>query len=88
MEFFEEQGAVLRQMTSSLRMRTERSLRSDVKFLERFVGKIIKSSVAFLNLVQNEVEQTQLLVIRATAESTKGERLNTSEMKRNKACGL
>ena len=74
MEFFEEQGAVLRQMTSSLRMRTERSLRSDVKFLERFVGKIIKSSVAFLNLVQNEVEQTQLLVIRATAENIKGER--------------
>ena len=74
MEFFEEQGAVLRQMTSSLRMRTERSLRSDVEYLERFVGEIIKSSVAFLNLVQNVVEQTQLLVIRATAESTKGER--------------
>ena len=74
MEFFEEQGAVLRQMTSSLRMRTERSLRSDVKYLERFVGEIIKSSVAFLNLVQNVVEQPQLLVIRATAENIKGER--------------
>ena len=74
MEFFEEQDAVLRQMTSSLRMRTERSLRSDVEFLERFVGKIINSSVAFLNLVQNAVEQTQLLVIRATAENIKGER--------------
>ena len=74
MEFFEEQDAVLRQKTSSLRMRTERSLRSDVEFLERFVGEIIKSSVAFLNLVQNVVEQTQLLVIRATAENIKGER--------------
>ena len=74
MEFFEEQDAVLRQMTSSLRMRTERSLRSDVEFLERFVGKIINSRVAFLNLVQNAVEQTQLLVIRATAENIKGER--------------
>ncbi len=75
MEFFVRSDvAVLRQMTSSLRMRTERSLRSDVKFLERFVGKIIKSSVAFLNLVQNAVEQPQLLVIRATAENIKGER--------------
>ena len=74
MEFFEEQDAVLRQMTSSLRMRTERSLRSDVEYLERFVGEIIKSSVAFLNLVQNVVEQPQLLVIRATAEKIKGER--------------
>ena len=30
MEFFEEQGAVLRQITCSLSMGTERSLRSDV----------------------------------------------------------
>ena len=46
MEFFEEQDAVLRQITCSLSMGTERSLRSDVKYLERFVGENIKTALA------------------------------------------
>jgi len=52
-EFLEEQGGGVAAMNSSLRMKTERSLRSDVKDLERFVGEIIKTALAFLNLEQS-----------------------------------
>jgi hypothetical protein len=49
-------------------MGTERSLRSDVKYLERFVGETIKTALAFLIQGHSEVEPRQLQVIRATAE--------------------
>jgi hypothetical protein len=54
MEFFEEQGAVLRQMISSLRMGTERSF-SEVMRSSKSVslGATINNSVAFLKIMQN-----------------------------------
>jgi hypothetical protein len=87
MEFFEEQDAVLRQITCSLSMGTERSLRSDVKYLERFVGETINTALAFLIQGHSEVEPRQLQVIRATAENTEGGRYHTAGMQRNVACG-
>jgi predicted transcriptional regulator of viral defense system len=45
MDFFVRRCGGVEPMNSSLRMRTERSLRSDVEFLER-----LKTALAFLNL--------------------------------------
>jgi hypothetical protein len=87
MEFFEEQDAVLRQITCSLSMGTERSLRSDVKYLERFVGENIKTALAYLIQWHSGVEPRQLQVIGATAENNEGGRYHTAGMQRNLACG-
>jgi hypothetical protein len=87
MEFFEEQDAVLRQITCSLSMGTERSLRSDVKYLERFVGGNIKTALAFNIQGHSGVEPRQLQVIRATAANNEDVRHYTAGMQWNVACG-
>ena len=78
---------MLRQITCSLSMGTERSLRSDVKYLERFVGENIKTALAFIIQGHSEVEPRQLQVIRATAENTEGGRHNMAGVQWNVACG-
>ena len=51
-------------------MGTECSLRSDVKYWERFVGENIKTALAFLMQGHSKVEPRQLQVIRASRYKT------------------